>query len=1833
MRYTGLTAALAAALALAASASTARAQKALVYCPVSIDAGGCDRIVSALKSKFADSVDRGFDGTSGTLDLKKIDLQHYAVFVVPSLADDANKQPYALLRSVAPRLKMAINGRVSVYSGAPDQGAANRADKDAIIQNLARWAANGHTHAAGLVGLVAFLDLSETTSDRYSWVRSISMVDVSADEELQAFGDITPMTSRGGDMFSAAGKPVRFSNMAAYGLHIGGRGAARTEVSASGGVASRQSVLIQYSNADGASESASAPGTGRVGSTGASFSLSGTSATMSATTSTTTSGPTIATDKPDYSPGDTVTFTGSGWTAGDSVTITIHEDPHWTQEDRTVVAVADGTGNFTNRTFVVDPRDFGVTFTATAVANPSGLVAQMTFTDANSIVLAPTTGPSATLVTVSTTGGPFPGSPPDIGIYWDGTVGNTSGTLVATCSANNGGTLQNCTFTVPAGSIAGPHPVVATKKSDLSLSFAATFTVTVVGPTKLAFPNPAVTGTVNQCIGPISFQTQNAGGTATNVTSNTTVNLTSDNGSTGADAFYGTNTCTAPITSVLVSSGASSGAVFYKATARGTGVHALTVAATGLTPASQTETINKADQAALTVTAPTAGIFGDKLLPAATGGSGTGALTFATVTTPASTACSIIASGVDAGKLQIISGTGVCAITSTKAADNDFNSITSAAQTVTVSKATPVFSALASQIITYGTATQAFTGKLATASGLLIPTGSVTVTLGTGGAATSQTPTLAADGTFSATFNTAALNASTTPYPLAYSFATDNNFSAGSDNTTTLTVNKANQTITFAALTDKIYGDADFAVSATATSGLAVTFTAAATDKCTVTGTTVHITGAGSCTITAAQIGDGNYNPATAAPTSAITRTFTIAPKALTVTANNATKTYGQVATFAATDFTSSGLVGTETIGSVTLTSTGVAATATVSGSPYPIVPSAATGGTFNAANYTISYTSGSLTVTAKTLAVTASNRNKMYGDAETFAGTEFTTPAGALINGDVINSVTLASPGAAATATVAGSPYAITASAAVGTGLGNYTISYTAGTLTVTAKALTITAKDASKTYGDVAVLTGTTDFSTSGLVTGESVTSVTLTSTGTAATAGVVGSPYDIVASAAVGTTLANYSVTYVNGKLTVNKKALTVTANSTSKTYGQTLAFAGTEFSSSGLANSETIGSVTLTSPGAAATATFAGSPYTITASAATGGTFSAGNYYITYADGSLTVNQKPLAITANDRAKIYGDVVTFAGTEFSTLAGTLINGDAVASVTLTSAGSAATATVTPGSPYAIVASAAAGTGLGNYAISYADGKLTVNPKALTITAKNASKTYGQTAALPGSDFTSSGLVNADAVSSVTLTSLGSGPTASVGGSTYPIVPSAATGTGLVNYTISYVNGSLTVIARALTITANNRNKTYGDALTLGTTDFTPTGLVNNETVGSVILTSAGAAATATAVPGSPYSIVASNATGGTFNLNNYTITYANGSLTVYKRALTIKPNDLSKDYGDLLTFAGTEFTTTGLVNGDVVATLSLTSPGASVNALASPPPYDITPAAATGPALANYTITYSTGTLTVNNHAPVLVTVAGPGGPVALGSPVKVTGNFTDHGVTGDHYVVSSTWTNGTSTLSVPTTDAATYDGNSGTLIITAPVSIPTGVYTVSIKVTDRFGSPSNVLTIDQYVVVYDPSGGFVTGGGWINSPSDACHLTTGCNGVTGKANFGFVSKYQKGANVPDGNTEFQFQDGNLNFKSTAYEWLVIGGARAQYKGAGTINGSGNYGFMLTAIDGSINGSGGSDRFRIKIWDVSNPTVMLYDNQINTTDDAGLTTPGTLLGGGSISIKAK
>ncbi|SHJ15221.1 Por secretion system C-terminal sorting domain-containing protein [Tangfeifania diversioriginum] len=183
----------------------------------------------------------------------------------------------------------------------------------------------------------------------------------------------------------------------------------------------------------------------------------------------------------------------------------------------------------------------------------------------------------------------------------------------------------------------------------------------------------------------------------------------------------------------------------------------------------------------------------------------------------------------------------------------------------------------------------------------------------------------------------------------------------------------------------------------------------------------------------------------------------------------------------------------------------------------------------------------------------------------------------------------------------------------------------------------------------------------------------------------------------------------------------------------------------------------------------------------------------------------------------------------------------------------------------------------------------------------------------------------------------------------------------------------------------------------------------------------------------------------------------------------------------------------------------------------------------------------------------------------------------------------------------------------------------------GVYTIEVNLTDICGNTLN--KIYEYIVVCDPNGGFVTGGGLLFSPPGAFvaswrlpvfnsfgfkHRMKKMNKlikthfylsrILQKAIFGFVVKYQKGRSVPSGHVQFQIPGAGLNFSGTAFEWLVItDNTHAQFQGTGTINGSGNYGFLITVTDGARLGY---DKFKIKIWDKNNDDEIIYDNLITT-----------------------
>jgi hypothetical protein len=249
--------------------------------------------------------------------------------------------------------------------------------------------------------------------------------------------------------------------------------------------------------------------------------------------------------------------------------------------------------------------------------------------------------------------------------------------------------------------------------------------------------------------------------------------------------------------------------------------------------------------------------------------------------------------------------------------------------------------------------------------------------------------------------------------------------------------------------------------------------------------------------------------------------------------------------------------------------------------------------------------------------------------------------------------------------------------------------------------------------------------------------------------------------------------------------------------------------------------------------------------------------------------------------------------------------------------------------------------------------------------------------------------------------------------------------------------------------------------------------------------------------------------------------------------------------------------------------------------------------------------------------VNNVNPVVSSFTGPTAPQGLGVVSNVSATFTDVG-TLDTHTCSINWDDGATT-----TGTVTESSGSGTCTASHTFTAP-GVYSVTVTITDDdTGAQTKPLDL-QYIVIFDPNAGFVTGGGWIMSPVGACQLTATCANQTGKANFGFVSKYKKGSNTPDGQTEFQFQAGDINFHSASYDVgsLVISGYKAQYKGTGDINGVEGYKFVLTAYDGDVNGGGGVDKFRMKI---TRNGVVVYDNRIGASDDIDTANPLAISGG--------
>jgi hypothetical protein len=362
-----------------------------------------------------------------------------------------------------------------------------------------------------------------------------------------------------------------------------------------------------------------------------------------------------------------------------------------------------------------------------------------------------------------------------------------------------------------------------------------------------------------------------------------------------------------------------------------------------------------------------------------------------------------------------------------------------------------------------------------------------------------------------------------------------------------------------------------------------------------------------------------------------------------------------------------------------------------------------------------------------------------------------------------------------------------------------------------------------------------------------------------------------------------------------LVVMPAPLTITASGQSKTYGQTLVFGtgSAQFGASGLANGESIGSVTLSvnNNGGAATAPVSGLPYTITPSAATGGTFLPGNYDITYVPGNLTVGAALLSIgsgiTANN--KVYNGVTGATLVSNNVVLSGVITGDAVNLSTNGYLANFASAGVGNGIAVTFSGMTLGGSSAGNYTLTQPTA-LTANITAASvavssgITANNKVYNGVTGATLASNNVVLSGVVTGDAVSLNTNGYLATFASAGVGnGIAVTVSGMTLGGSSAGNYALTQPAGLTANITAAPVIVSSGitaDNKVYS-----GTTDAT---LASNNVVLSGVITgdvvnlntNGYLANFASAAVGNGIGVTVSGMTLGGSSAGNYTLTQPAG-----------------------------------------------------------------------------------------------------------------------------------------------------------------------------------------------------------------------------------------------------------------------------------------------------------------------------------------------------------------
>ena len=452
--------------------------------------------------------------------------------------------------------------------------------------------------------------------------------------------------------------------------------------------------------------------------------------------------------------------------------------------------------------------------------------------------------------------------------------------------------------------------------------------------------------------------------------------------------------------------------------------------------------------------------------------------------------------------------------------------------------------------------------------------------------------------------------------------------------------------------------------------------------------------------------------------------------------------------------------------------------------------------------------------------------------------------------------------------------------------------------------------------------------------------------------------------------GPTAPNYTVHLDPGFVTVKPAPLTITASGGTFIYGHSVPTITASYS--GFKNSET-SAVLTTQPTCATTATSSSNvgSYPSSCSGA-----AANNYQMNYGTGVVNVTRASLIVTASSGSFQYGGAVPPVTASYSGFQGS----DGPASLSaLPTCTTAATSHSSVGS-YPTSCSGAASS---NYTFAYQNGTMAVNKATLIVTASSPSVGFGDD--IPVITPVYSGFVNGD--DQFDLTAQPTCTTTATSTSPAGPYPTSCSGGSAANYTINYVDGTLTVVRAILVVTASSATIPYGSAPPAITPFYD--GFLNGDDASDLATQPTCGTAVTSATQVGTYM---STCSGGVSS--NYTFSYTHGTITVKKKALMVTANDVSRPMGGANAFT---YSFSGFVNGDGPSAVS-GSPAFSTGADAASEPgmYLITISAGTLSAT-NYSFTFINGWLTVTKGTPHIV--AAPASKAAALKNHKMTFSAT------------------------------------------------------------------------------------------------------------------------------------------------------------------------------------------------------------------------------------------